>query len=64
MYNTYGDSGYKLIFGDGEQYCRQWYSVYSQNQYQSEILGCWIAVTNILLQIIFKYVSQFRRETD
>lgn len=64
MYNTYGDSGYKLIFADGEQYCRQWYNVYSQNQYQSEVLGSWIAVTNILLQVIFRYVSKFRRETD
>ena len=34
MYNTYGDSGYKLIFADGEQYCRQWFNAYSQNQYQ------------------------------
>lgn len=28
------------------------------------MLGSWIAVTNILLQVIFRYVSKFRRETD
>lgn len=64
MFDIYGEPGYKLIFADSIQYCKQWYSVYSQNQYLTEALGSWVALTNIMFTVIFKRMEKRKREPN
>jgi len=53
MFDIYDESAVKIIFPDGEQYCKEWYDVYIQSEFTAPFLGAWIALTNIAITIIF-----------
>ena len=64
MYDLYGEPGTKIIFPDGQQYCKDWFTVYDESQFYSPGLGAWIALTNIAITIIFQFFGKYKRGKD
>ena len=53
MYKLYDDAALKIIFYDGEQYCKDWYNAYDLSKYTGIGVGCWIAFMNIINTLTF-----------
>jgi hypothetical protein len=41
------------MFEDGEQYCKEWYTVYISKSFINILLAVWIALGNWFIQEIF-----------
>lgn len=53
MYTRYGAKALLILFEDGEQYCKEWYTVYISENFINIILALWIATVNWCIQEIF-----------
>lgn len=59
-YDAYGFSSTKVLFADGEQHCKEWYQLYSLQDYVPLFLAIFIALVNWLLQEVFDYIGKKR----
>lgn len=46
MYKTYNQQALKILFEDGEAYCKEWFIVYISQGYVNFLLALWIAFGN------------------
>jgi hypothetical protein len=46
MYTKYSSRALNIMFEDGEQYCKEWYTVYVSQNFINIILALWIALVN------------------
>ena len=58
MYDEYGTRALNILFEDGEQYCKEWYTVYVSQNFINYILALWIAIVNWSIQEIFNCKSK------
>lgn len=61
MLETFGESGVKIIFEDGEKYCENWYRVYYMSQYTTLILALWLCFMNLVSHIVLNWFAHLRR---
>lgn len=64
IYDLYGANGLKVLFPDGQKYCLDWYDSYFNAQYVSPTLGIWIAITNLMITIIFQFVGRMQKSVN
>jgi len=62
MHDQYGEAGLKIIFADGEQYCKAWYYTWVQTRYISPSIGTWIALFNVILTLACTVLGSYRRD--
>lgn len=46
QFEKYGTRSLGILFEDGEQYCKEWYTVYVSQNFINYILALWIALVN------------------
>lgn len=61
MLGTFGESGVKIIFEDGEKYCENWYRVFYMQQYTTVILALWLCFMNLVSHIVLNWFAHLRR---
>lgn len=61
MYGIYGEKSLAITFGDGKQYCKDWFAVFDQNDLIAPALGIWIALTNQIITVTFRWLGKFKR---
>jgi hypothetical protein len=61
MYDKYQEAGLKIIFADGNQYCKDWYYTWVQSRYTSPSIGTWTAVINGILTLACSILGSFRK---
>jgi len=61
MYGLYGEPALKMLFFDGEQYCKNWFNSYELSKYTGIGVGCWIAFMNIVMTVTFQVLGKVYR---
>jgi hypothetical protein len=64
MHDVYGTASLKMLFADGEQYCKQWYYTWVQASYTAPSLGIWIAIINVFCTLVCQFMGMFMRGID
>ena len=64
IFDQYGEKGLKVIFADGQQYCKDWHYVFIQGYFTGPAIGAWIAVGNIFITVILQKIMKKQREPD
>ena len=64
MHNQYGNSALKMIFADGQQYCKDWYYTYIQATYSAPSLGIWIGVINVCVMFACQFMGMYKKGKD
>ena len=61
MYDKYQEPALKIIFADGNQYCKDWYYTWVQSRYTSPAIGTWTALINGVLTLACTILGSFRK---
>ena len=64
LFEQYGEKSLKVIFADGQQYCKDWHYVFIQGYFTGPAIGAWIAVGNIFITVILQKIMKKQREID
>ena len=64
MYDQYGQAALKILFPDGEQYCKDWYRIFVQTQYCTLAVGIWIGLTNFFITLLCIYLGRLKHGND
>jgi hypothetical protein len=64
MYDQYGSPALRILFPDGEQYCKDWYGIYVQTQWCTLAVGLWIGLTNFFITLICIFMGRFKVGND
>lgn len=64
LFEQYGEKALKVIFADGQQYCKDWHYVFIQGYFTGPAIGAWIAVGNIFITVILQKIMKKQRAKD
>lgn len=64
MYDIYGMDALKILFPDGEQYCKDWYSIFFQTRFITLAVGLWIGLTNFFITLLCILVGKYKYGND